>query len=83
MSAYFMNQLSGIQKKHPEIVGLRNAGLLIGIELTPETAKPTYLKLFEKHYLASLCGNTLRLAPPLIVSEKDIDGFIKALDEAL
>lgn len=83
MSAYFMNQLSGIQKKHPEIVDLRNAGLLIGIELTPETAKPTYLKLFEKHYLVSLCGNTLRLAPPLIVSEKDIDGFIKALDEVL
>ena len=83
MSAYFMNQLSGIQKKHPEIVDLRNAGLLIGIELTPETAKPTYLKLFVKHYLVSLCGNTLRLAPPLIVSEKDIDGFIKALDEVL
>ena len=83
MSAYFMNQLSGIQKKHPEIVDLRNAGLLIGVELTPETAKPTYLNLFEKHYLVSLCGNTLRLAPPLIVSEKDIDGFIKALDEVL
>ena len=83
MSVYFMSKLSEVQKKRPEITDLRNAGLLIGIELTPETAKPTYLKLFEKHYLTSLCGSTLRLAPPLIVSEKDIDGFIKALDEVL
>ena len=83
MSEYFMQQLSEIRKKHPEIIDLRNAGLLIGIELSENAAKSVYQKLFEKHYLTSLCGSTLRLAPPLIITKEDIDGFIKTLDEVL
>lgn len=81
MSEYFMSKLREI--KSDKIKDLRNAGLLIGIELEQAFAKPVYDKLFEKKYLTSLCGSTLRLAPPLIVSKEDIDGFVGALTECI
>lgn len=81
MSEYFMRKLREI--KSDKIKDLRNAGLLIGIELEESIAKDVYNKLFEKKYLTSLCTNTLRLAPPLIVKKEDIDGFIEALTECI
>ncbi|MBQ3038047.1 MAG: aspartate aminotransferase family protein [Clostridia bacterium] len=84
MSAYFMSELEKIKEKHTDkIVELRNAGLLIGIELKGEYARDTFNKMFEKKYLTSLCKNTLRIAPPLIITKQDIDGFINVLDEIL
>ena len=84
MSAYFMSELEKIKEKHTDkIVELRNAGLLIGIELKGEYARDTFNKMFENKYLTSLCKNTLRIAPPLIITKQDIDGFINVLDEIL
>lgn len=81
MSEYFMEKLSMI--KSDKIKDLRSAGLLIGIELDPECAKDVYNKMFEKKYLTSLCGNTMRIAPPLIITKEDIDGFAEALSDCL
>ncbi len=81
MSEYFMHKLKEI--KSDKIKDLRNAGLLIGIELAPDCAKDIYNKLFEKRYLTSLCTNTLRLAPALIITKEDIDGFVAAFADCL
>lgn len=81
MAEYFMQKLGEI--KSDKIKELRNAGLLIGIELDEACAKDIYNKLFEKKYLTSLCKNTLRLAPPLIITKEDIDGFVDALIECI
>lgn len=84
MSEYFMNKLADLAKKYTsQIVELRNIGLLIGVELNADIARPVFNKLFEKHFLTSLCGNTLRIAPPLIIGKDDIDAFISALDSVL
>lgn len=84
VSGYFMGELEKLRKEYgSDIVDLRNAGLLIGIELCEEKARAIFNKLFEKGFLTSLCKNTLRLAPPLIISTEDTDKFIKALKEAL
>ncbi len=84
MGEYFTTKLKGVQERHPEkILEIRSAGLLIGIELTETAAKPTFTALFEKKFLTSLCGNTLRLAPPLIIGKRDIDQFIEALESVL
>lgn len=82
MSGYFMDKLKELSSKYDKIKDLRNAGLLIGIEFEEADAKKIYNKMFEKKYLTSLCGNTMRLAPPLIITKNDIDGFIKALSES-
>ena len=81
MSEYFTEKLSMI--KSDKIKDLRSAGLLIGIELDPECAKDVYNKMFEKKYLTSLCGNTMRIAPPLIITKEDVDSFAEALSECL
>lgn len=84
MSTYFMEKLNTLKAKHSSnITDLRNIGLLIGIEIDEKIAKTVFNKLFEKHFLTSLCGNTLRLAPPLIIKKEDIDAFTDALDNVL
>lgn len=83
MGKYFMSRLEELKNSTDGIKDLRGVGLLIGVELEEEIAKPVFNKLFEKKYLTSLCKNTLRLAPPLIIKKQDIDGFINVLKTAL
>lgn len=83
--AYFKERLEALQKKYSgKIKEIRSAGLLIGIELDKDIAKDVFNKLFENGILTSLCGGTtLRLAPPLIISENDINLFVSELDTIL
>lgn len=84
ISAYFMGALKELKNSYPDkIVDLRNAGLLIGIELKPDISKAVFKGLFENKYLTSLCTNTIRIAPPLIITKSDADGFISALEKVL
>ncbi len=84
ISMYFMDKLEDVKNKHNgSIVDLRNAGLLIGIELKENIARDIFMKLFNEGFLTSLCGNTIRLAPPLIITKQDVDEFIKALEKVL
>ena len=80
----FKDKLSALKDKHPgKITDIRGYGLLIGTELDGAIAKEVYGKLFENKILASLCYNTLRIAPPLIITENDIDYFVNTLDRIL
>ena len=85
MGRIFEEKLNKLRKKHSDkIVDVRCAGLLIGVELKPEIAKSIFDRLFKKKILASLCkGLTIRIAPPLNITEDEIDLFISALDKAL
>lgn len=83
--AYFKERLEALQKKHGDkIKEVRSAGMLIGIELDKAIAKDVFNKLFKNGILTSLCGGTtLRLAPPLVISENDINLFVSELDTIL
>ena len=85
VSEYFMQKLCIIKHKYTDkVLDLRNAGLLIGIDFTPEMAKPVYDAMFQAGVLTSLCGGTtMRLAPPLILTKQDVDEFIITLDTVL
>lgn len=85
MGKLFSEKLQALLKKYPDYVKeIRGVGLLIGIELKPEIAKDVFNKLFEKGFLTSLCGGkTLRIAPPFIITENDIDAFCTTLDGIL
>ena len=69
--------------RHPEIKEIRGRGLLIGIELTVP-ARAYCERLME---LGLLCKETLatviRLAPPLVISEEDLDWAIGRVREVL
>lgn len=81
----FKKKLTDLQEKYPEkIADVRGEGLLMGIELEPSIAKLVFDGLYAKKMLTSLCkGLTVRIAPPLNITENEIDLFIKALDEVL
>lgn len=85
MGVYFRKKLLEVQDKFPDkIVEIRNAGLLIGIELESSIAKRVSEKMFEDGLLVSLCGGTtIRIAPPLTISKIDINMFTAELTTAL
>lgn len=85
MSAYITEKLNALSEKHKgKIVDIRAAGLLIGIEFAPENGKKVFSGLFDRGFLTSLCGGvTIRIAPPLIITEDDAEAFVNALDNTL
>lgn len=85
VGAYFKEQLCELKNDSDgKITDVRGEGLLIGIQLKDEIAKDIFKKLFDKGFLTSLCGgNTIRIAPPLIVKNEEVDLFVSALGEVL
>lgn len=78
---YFISELKKLDKEI--IADVRGKGLMVGLELKEPGAE--YVdKLREAGFLINCTsGNVLRFVPPLIISKKEIDEFIKALDEIL
>ncbi len=81
---YFKNSLLKLKNKFPQIiVDVRGIGLLLGIEITSECDQ-VVKACFERGVLINcVSGNTLRFAPPLIVSVDDIDRLLDILTGAL
>jgi predicted acetylornithine/succinylornithine family transaminase len=81
---YFMNRLEKLQNDfHSEIIESRGMGLLIGLELT-KTGGPVVESCAKRGILINcISGNVLRFAPPLIVTEKEIDILIDVLEDIL
>ena len=82
-----------LQKKYKCIGDIRGIGLFIGVEFVkdPATKEPDHELMynleqlaFRKGLLLLGCGiSTIRLAPPLIVDEYDVDTGLAILDECL
>lgn len=85
MGTLFKARLESLKEKHGDkITEVRGAGLLIGIELKTEIAKDVFNALFKDGFLTSLCGsNTIRIAPPLIITNLDVELFVSELDTIL
>ncbi|HHW01159.1 MAG TPA: aspartate aminotransferase family protein [Clostridiaceae bacterium] len=84
MGEYFLKKLKALSEKYPVIKEVRGKGLMIGIELSIEKAADIKNKCFNMGYLIGNVGtHILRILPPLIVTEQDIDGMIAVLDKAL
>ena len=80
---YLIQGIKELAPRHRSIGEIRGLGLMIGIEvgnIAPEIVK----HLLKKGFIANAANNTvLRLLPPLIISRKDIDEFLIALDGIL
>ncbi|MGN6497104.1 MAG: aspartate aminotransferase family protein, partial [Tsuneonella sp.] len=66
---------------YPELVDcVRGKGLMLGIRMKVES-RPFFQHLRDKHHLLTVAAgdNTLRVLPPLIVGEADIDEFFDKL----
>lgn len=83
MGLLLFKKLHELKKKHSIIKEVRGMGLMAGAELNGE-GKGIYEKCLANHLLINCTqGNVLRLMPPLIVKEKDIDRAVKIMDAVL
>lgn len=69
---------------HPLVSHVRGKGLLLGIVLTAEKAKAVETAAREAGFLVNAAAaDVIRLAPPLIITETQIDEFLTALPAVL
>jgi len=95
LGARFRAGLDALMAKYPVIGDVRGMGLMQGIELvkdrkTKEPAPDVAVRLFEATRerglligKGGLLNNVIRLSPPLIVEESEIDEALATLDQAL
>ena len=73
----------------PNVIDIRNYGLIGAVELEPRAGKPTtraydvFLKCFERGVLVRAAGDVIAVSPPLIVEEKQIDRIFEVMGQAL
>jgi|WetSurMetagenome_2_1015567.scaffolds.fasta_scaffold75570_2 acetylornithine/N-succinyldiaminopimelate aminotransferase len=69
--------------RHPIMGEVRGRGLMIGAELGNK-AKAAVQGLLKKGFIANVAHETvLRLLPPFIITEKQIEAFLAGLDQVL
>ena len=82
------DKLSGFLFKYNCFTAVRSAGLWIGLELNPKMENLTLQNIMSSAYDEGLMilkanNNTLRLAPALTISEKEIKLGVKKLEKSL
>lgn len=81
---YFKNELRKLQEKYPDkVTDVRGCGLMLGMEVAGE-GKPIVESCLANNVIVNCtAGNVIRIVPPLIISEEEIDIVVAALDKAL
>jgi beta-alanine--pyruvate transaminase len=88
LSGYWQDAVHSL-KGLPNVIDLRNLGLLCGIELEPRPGKPTarafeaFLNCYDKGVLIRTTGDIIALSPPLIVEKGHIDQIFGTIGEVL
>jgi alanine-glyoxylate transaminase/(R)-3-amino-2-methylpropionate-pyruvate transaminase len=95
LGAYILAGLNKLKDKYPIIGDVRGKGLMLGIEFvkdrgTKEPAKEGCAQVVENARelglllgKGGLWGQTIRFAPPMIITEADADFLLAVLDESI
>ena len=80
----FLEKLHALSSRQPgKIAEIRGYGLMIGIELAIP-GKPVWEELMKRGFVLNLTQDrVLRLLPPLVIAEADLEMFLVALEEIL
>ena len=81
--AYLGAALDVLQVRHARIVDVRGAGLMCGIEIDGDAAAVVGAALDRGLLINRTAGSVLRLLPPFIVTDQQIDLAISILDDVL
>ena len=82
-SAHLFEGLRALRARHASIVDVRGAGLMAGVEMASDAA-PLVTAALERGLLVNRTATTvIRLLPPYIVTEADIDEGLAVLDDAI
>ncbi len=81
MGEYLKKGLERLKEDYSFISNIRGIGLLIGMELTTECSNIVTACLERGFLINCTEGNVLRFMPPLIITDKEIDSLLDALDD--
>ncbi|MEP7280926.1 MAG: aspartate aminotransferase family protein [Rubrivivax sp.] len=88
LQGYFAEQVHAL-KTEPNVIDVRNIGLVGGIELAPRAGQPAargfdvFLDCYAQGVLIRTTGDTVALSPPLIIDRAQIDHVVDAVRVAL
>ena len=82
--ARLMQKLRSLEDRRATIREVRGQGLLVAVEFTSEIGKAVVDAARERGLICNIVRpETVRLVPPLIVSNEEIDRAVEILDEAI
>ena len=81
VGGYFLSRLQEMKKTFPFIADVRGKGLILGVELTMDGGSIVKEMMQRGFLINCTMGNVLRFLPPLIVTEKEVDLLLAALNE--
>ncbi|HEV8312098.1 MAG TPA: aspartate aminotransferase family protein [Burkholderiaceae bacterium] len=88
LEGYFAEAVHSL-KGAPNVIDIRNIGLVAGIELAPLAGQPAkrafdvFLDCWERGVLIRTTGDTIALSPPLIIERAQIDQIVGCIGDAL
>lgn len=85
MGKQFLARLTDLQERHDVLVDARGLGLLTAVEFDTRNNRDDAMEVaFKNGFLTLGCGHkSLRLLPPLDVTERELELGVRALDEAV
>jgi beta-alanine--pyruvate transaminase len=88
LEAYFADAVHSL-KGEPNVIDVRNIGLVGGIELAPIPGEPAkrafsaFLDCWEQGVLIRTTGDTIALSPPLIIEKQHIEQLVGTIADVL
>ena len=82
VGAHLEMHLRALKAKHSAIVEIRGAGLMWGLELNMDAAAVHEAAIRQGVLVNRTAGTVIRLLPPLIITEADLDRALGLLDAA-
>ena len=88
LAPYFAEAVHSLRDE-PNVIDVRNIGLVGGIELQPLPGQPTkrafdvFLDCYDKGVMIRTTGDIIALSPPLIVEKSQIDHIVDTIRQAL
>ena len=88
IGGYFAEAVHSL-KGEPNVIDVRNVGLVGGIELSPIPGSPAkrafdiFLDCYERGVLIRTTGDTIALSPPLIIERGQIDQIVDTVRDAI
>jgi acetylornithine/N-succinyldiaminopimelate aminotransferase len=85
VGGYFLDLLQQLDSRHGCVVDVRGVGLMVGIELdSADLAKTVQKAMLEQKIIINRTHETvLRFLPPYVVTKKQVEVVVKALDQIL
>ena len=83
VSAYLEEKLDALVQKYDFLTARRGKGLMQGIVVTGRPVGEIVSKAIENGLMVISAGSdVLRLVPPLVITERDVDEMIEKLEKS-